>query len=80
MMHTSNMNSGHSPDDDSERYILELEDRKFPWIMKTTQVTVRDDDTISQQTPSVKQRFWTAPSSVVCNEYFSVPSALVTET
>jgi hypothetical protein len=58
-MHTSN---GHaklddSNDDESERHILELEKRKFPGIMKTTHVTVRDDDAMSQQAPSVKQYF-----------------------
>jgi hypothetical protein len=55
-MHTSNDHTklDNPPDDESGRYILELEDRKFSRIMKTTQVSLRDDDAMSQQTPSIK--------------------------
>jgi hypothetical protein len=33
-----------SGDDESERYILELEDRKNPGIVKTTHVSIRNED------------------------------------
>tara|TARA_R110002003_G_scaffold232_1_gene16720 strand:- start:1132 stop:1500 length:369 start_codon:yes stop_codon:yes gene_type:complete len=59
-MSTMHSSKGHTKlddkaDDESERYILELEDRKPPGIMKTTHVSIRDDDVRSQQTPSVKE-------------------------
>jgi hypothetical protein len=33
-----------SADDESERYILELEDRKIPGITKTTHVSIRNEE------------------------------------
>jgi hypothetical protein len=42
--HTKLDNEG---DDDSERFILELEDRKPAGIVKTTHVSVRDENAVS---------------------------------
>ncbi|KAF2027633.1 hypothetical protein EK21DRAFT_102349 [Setomelanomma holmii] len=58
-MSTMHSTKGHTKlddqaDDESERYILELEDKKGPGIMKTTHVSIRDDDVRSQKAHSVK--------------------------
>ncbi|KAI4660340.1 uncharacterized protein J4E78_005043 [Alternaria triticimaculans] len=45
-------------DDESERHILELEDRiQCAGIMKTTHVSIRESDAQSQRTLSLKQQF-----------------------
>ena len=45
-------------DDESERHILELEDRvQCAGIMKTTHVSIREGDAQSQRTLSLKQQF-----------------------
>ncbi|KAH7069137.1 hypothetical protein BKA63DRAFT_536377 [Paraphoma chrysanthemicola] len=59
-MSTLHSSKGHTKlddkaDDESERYMLELEDRKVPGITKTTHVSIRDDEARSQRTPSVRE-------------------------